>query len=234
MSAALLTVAWDAPWLEAWLPEPMAVLSWAPYRGGEARAERIVWREVRNADLPDGFDAEAWLAAECQATERGDAVAMITSRSVACYELAQASVDGIRAACLATVGLSNAERVGHRRAASATVWGTVNLAIVVSRCLTAAARVEAMSVAAEARTAALMEAAQLELPTGRATGTGTDCIALASPVSRDTPAAYAGLHTALGEALGRVVFDAVAAGARRWREEQMLESAAMSGRRSHG
>ncbi|MEO1272728.1 MAG: adenosylcobinamide amidohydrolase, partial [Myxococcota bacterium] len=48
------------------------------------------------------------------------------------------------------------------------------------------------------------------------TGTGTDCIVLAAPPGH---AVYAGLHTAVGEAVGRAVYDAVAAGVRGWMAE---------------
>ena len=50
------------PWLAADLGASHQVLSWCPYRPGLVLAERILWREVRNADLTEEFDAEAWLA----------------------------------------------------------------------------------------------------------------------------------------------------------------------------
>ena len=59
---------------------------------------------------------------------------------------------------------------------------------------------------------ALIDAA-LMLPQGAATGTGTDCIALAADPGRS---GFAGLHTPLGEALGRAVYDAVSRGAANW------------------
>jgi len=53
----------------------------------------------------------------------------------------------------------------------------------------------------------------LALPTGIATGTGTDCIAVASPPNALD---YAGLHTESGEAIGHAVFDATFEGGRDW------------------
>jgi adenosylcobinamide amidohydrolase len=72
--------------------------------------------------------------------------------------------------------------------------------------------IEALSIATQARTAAVMDV-NLMLPTGRATGTGTDCIAVAA---RPGPALYAGLHTDIGEALGAAVYQATMTGARDW------------------
>lgn len=56
-------------------------------------------------------------------------------------------------------------------------------------------------------------AAGLQLASGLATGTGTDCVALAC-----VPGAgrYAGLHTAVGEAVGAAVRQAVTAAAADW------------------
>lgn len=44
------------PWVVADLGAPRRVLSWAPHRPGICMANRIVWREMRNVDLPKDFD----------------------------------------------------------------------------------------------------------------------------------------------------------------------------------
>ncbi|WP_138466955.1 adenosylcobinamide amidohydrolase [Poseidonocella sp. HB161398] len=204
----------DDPWLIADLGAPLRVLSWSLTHPGFATARRVAFRQVRDADLPEGRDVGGWLAAETRAAGLGDAPVLLTSRRLGAYRLCHARAEETEAACLATVGLSNAERAGHRRAlpAPAPGRGTINLLVRVSDGLSEAAQIEALSIAAEARTAAVMETGPL-LPAGRATGTGTDCIALAAPAGG---AAYAGLHTAIGEAVGRAVYDAVLAGAREW------------------
>ncbi|WP_096785236.1 adenosylcobinamide amidohydrolase [Rhodobacter sp. CZR27] len=207
----MIEVSLRRPWLLAQLPGPMRVLSWAPHRPGLIMADRIVWREVRDADLGPEFDAEDWLAAQLARCGLADAVGLLTSRDLSAYRLSAAEAEGVRASCLATVGLGNAESVG-RRISSARVAGTINLLVVAEAGLTEAAQLEALSIAAEARTAAVMEAG-LVLPTGPATGTGTDCIALAC---RPGPMRYAGLHTAVGEAIGAAVRTAVLDGARDW------------------
>lgn len=206
--AGLWRLRHDHPWLVAAFPEPRRVLSWSLTRPGFVTARAVVWREVRNADLPPDLDARAWLGRDLAAAGLADAVAMMTSRPLVHRRSALAEAGGARAACLATVGLSNAERAGERRRPAARA-GTINLLVALDLPLSDAALIEALALAASARTLAVREAE------GRASGTGTDCIAVAAPVGPD-PAPYAGMHTDVGEALGRAVFAAVDAGARAW------------------
>ena len=206
----MLAVEVTRPWLAAHLPRPMRVLSWAPFAPGFTQARHVVWREVRNADLTPDFDVDRWFAAEM--ARWPDAVGMLTSRDIGTYQRAEVTVDGIRAACLATVGLTNAEAVGRRRPYHSADFGTINLCTVVDAGLTETAQLEALSIAVQARTAAVMEVG-LHLDTGLATGTGTDCAALACDPGAGR---YAGLHTALGEAIGAATRQAVAAAAADW------------------
>ncbi|MEM8776260.1 MAG: adenosylcobinamide amidohydrolase, partial [Pseudomonadota bacterium] len=170
----------DHPWLEFDLGVEMQVLSWALNRPGFVRARRILWREVRNADLPVGFDVNTWLAAELGARNDEDAVAFLTSRDIRHVREHTARIGSAHAHAVATVGFSNAERVGHRVDRSVQDWGTINVAVRLNIGLTQAALLEAMSIAVQARTAAVMDTV-LEINTGIATGTGTDCVAIASP-----------------------------------------------------
>lgn len=202
----------DAPWLDCDLGAPHQVLSWSITRPGFVTADRILWREVRNADLPEGLDVIAWLRSELEARNRPDAVTLLTSRDIAAFETAEVCVDGQSAYCVATTGLSNAERIGTRLDRSGKDWGTINVAVRVSAPLSQAALLETMSIATQARTAAIIDTGH-RLPTGIATGTGTDCVAVAAPPGH---VPYAGLHTAVGEAVGRAVYDAVRRGARVW------------------
>jgi adenosylcobinamide amidohydrolase len=50
------------------------------------------------------------------------------------------------------------------------------------------------------------------------TGTGTDCIVVAAPQTGD-PANFAGLHTAIGEAVGAAVYRVIRDGIAVWRED---------------
>lgn len=170
-----------------------------------------MWREVRDTDLGPDLDAAAWLAARMEARGQTDAIGLLTSRNVACFTTAEAGAGQAQAAACATVGLSNAERIGQRRGGMARA-GTINVVCAVDAALSEAAQIEALSIAVEARTAAVLEVG-LGLDGGRATGTGTDCLVLACPPGT---AAYAGTHTDVGEAVGRTVYDAVFAGATEW------------------
>lgn len=207
-----MTLTLDRPWLEWRLPAPMQVLSWSITRPGFVTADRILWREVRNADLPRDLDVLRWLRGELAARRAEDAVAMLTSRDLNAYETATAKAGGVTARCVATVGLSNAERIGTRLDRSGKNWGTINVAVALSEPLSGAALVESLSIVAQARTAAVMDTGHA-LPTGIATGTGTDCIAVAAPPGT---APYAGMHTPVGETVGRAVYDAVRRGAQVW------------------
>ena len=198
----------DRPWLRMDLPREMRVLSWAPHGAGYARANAILWREVRNADLTPGFDAESWLADQMPVR----AVGMLTSRDVGTFHEGFAEVEGIAAHCVATVGLSNGESVGRRLPYHSADYGTINIGLCLNAALTEAAQLEAMSIAVQARTVGVM-AAGVTLATGLATGTGTDCVALACLPGE---ARYAGLHTPVGEAVGAAVRDCLTRASQAW------------------
>lgn len=212
----MLTPRLERPWLAVDLGAPCRVLSFAPHRPGFVTADRILWREVRNADLTPDLDVGTWVAAEMAGRGATDAVGLLTSHDIGRFQRAEAAVDGIRAAAVATVGLGNGERVGMRHDRTPPGYGTINIAVQLAGPpgwgLSDIALIEALSIAAEARTLGILEAG-LRLPRGLATGTGTDCLAIAVPPG-DTP--YCGLHTAQAEALGAAVHAAVAAGAVDW------------------
>jgi adenosylcobinamide amidohydrolase len=200
------------PWLIADLARPLRLLSWAPHNAGFVTADRVVWREVRNADLPQDFDVERWFPQEVERAGFAGAVGMLTSRDIGTFRQADVVVEGVAAACVATAGLSNAESVGARRPYHSADFGTINLAVAVDAALTEAAQLEALSIAVQARTAAVM-AAGVDLPTGLATGTGTDCAVLGCDAGQGR---YAGLHTAVGEAVGAATRMAVALAVADW------------------
>lgn len=198
----------EAPWLVADLARPRRILSYAPHLPGFRTARHVVIREVRDSDLRPGLDATLWLASEMAGLGHGGDPAMMTSRALRHHRTARC--DSV--SCIATVGLGNAERIGHRRAAPRAGYGTINLVLLIEKGLTEAAQIEALTIAVQARTAAVLDAG-IRLTGGFATGTGTDCVALAcDPGSL----AHAGTHTALGEAIGRATYQAVLAGARDW------------------
>ena len=212
----------DRPWLVAELERPHRVLSWSLTAPGFVTARRIVWREVRNADLPAGFDALSWLKRDMLDAGHGEAVGLMTSRNIERHHFREARVERQSAACLATAGLSNAERVGRRQGLRPKA-GTITLLVQAGGSLSDAAMIEALSIAVEARTLAVLEAGFATGPDGAAaTGTGTDCVVIASPIAIPTggdEAVFAGLHTALGEAVGAAVLAAMRAAVGEWMAE---------------
>ncbi|MEM7751273.1 MAG: adenosylcobinamide amidohydrolase [Pseudomonadota bacterium] len=209
-------VALDHPWLTLELEQPMQVLSWAINRPGFVFTRRIVWREVCNADLPEELNVREWLCQDLAERGEAESVAFLTSRNLNQFQTANAHANEASAFAIATVGLSNAERVGSRQGTAAQKYGTINIAALLNTALSQTGLIEAQSIVVQARTAAVLDA-DIRLETGRATGTGTDCVAVAAPVGTTD---YAGLHTDVGEALGRAVYDAVHAGAMEWKDEQ--------------
>ncbi|MFC5386702.1 adenosylcobinamide amidohydrolase [Aquamicrobium segne] len=211
------TIRCSSPFLVAQFDAPQAMLSWSLTRPGFTTAHKVAWLYVRNEDLPLSVDPVVLLQQKMNDAGHADAVHLMTSRNVRHHHLAEASAGDAQAACLATVGLGNAVRVGGAPLIGEVV-GTINLLVQTSCSLSQGAMVEAVSIAAEARTAAIMDLGWQ--PRGEIiTGTGTDCIVVASPLLGKAEN-YAGLHTDIGAALGRAVYDAISQGGHVWLAER--------------
>lgn len=182
---------------------------------GFVTARRVVWREVRNADLPPDLDVRSWLAHELEAAGFSDAVALITSRDIARHHCGEARVGIDTTQCLVTLGLSNGERVGQRQHLNPR-FGTINMLVRSEQPLSDAAMIETLSIAVEARTVAVLEAGIPTIPDSLpATGTGTDCVVVASPLGYPE-VDHAGLHTPLGEAIGKAVLGTLRPAVAEW------------------
>ena len=221
MTAALAhgpATALDGRWLVVRFPEPHAVLSWAIVNGGLRIATAVAWHEVRDAELRPPVDPARLLRERLAARGLDDAVGLLTSRALDRHIVEVRSVSGVTARCVATVGLGNALRVGDPLGPVARI-GTINVVCQMSQPLAEEGLIEALSIAAEARTLAVLEAGvRSRVSAAPATGTGTDCIVVAAP-ERARGAVYAGKHTAIGHVVGAAVHAAVARGAAEWLEE---------------
>lgn len=206
------------PFLIATFPLSQNVLSWSLTKPGFTSAARVSWLQVRDADLSFDVDPAEMLTSRMAENGYGDAIPFMTSRDVSRYEVTTAESGSVTASCLATIGLSNAVRIGAEPHGSRRA-GTINILAHVDQPLSVAAMLEALTIATEARTAAVMELG-LDFGGGIVTGTGTDCIAVAAPPG-DAEENFAGLHTHIGAAIGRCVYDAVAAGGRTWMAERL-------------
>jgi adenosylcobinamide amidohydrolase len=205
-------------WLVVRFAAEHVVQSWAIVNGGFHRTREVAFHEVRDAELPRDVDPAALLRGRLAAAGVPDAVGLLTSRNVERYVQAISLDESVSAHVVATVGLGNALRAGDPPGHGPRA-GTINLVCRVSRPLSMAAALEAASIVVEARTLAVREAGVASRRTGLpATGTGTDCVALAWP-SRGAPEAYAGKHTALGHVIGDAVLQAVRQGTAAWLDE---------------
>ena len=205
------------PFLVARFDAPQDMLSWSLTRPGFVTAGSVAWLQVDDDDLTIDVDPVALLRRRMEEAGHGDAVHLMTSRSLVNHTLARADAGMINATCLATVGLSNAGRVGEAVDHAAPV-GTINLLVHIDAPLSPAARIEALSIATAARTAAVMDLG-LRRDGHLVTGTGTDCIVVASPAGAPQ-IPYAGLHTDAGLALGRAVYRAIRKGGLGWLAER--------------
>ena len=199
---------------------PQRTLSSAIVGGGFGRARAVAWRFVRNAELPHDVDPAALLDRALSQAGLEEAVGMLTARDLTRFECVTEEANGLFARAVATVGLGNAVAAGDPPGPLAI--GTINVLLQLSSPLTDGAFVEALALAAEARTAAVMEARVLSRRSCRwATGTGTDCLVVAAPLAADeTATPYVGKHTQLGSLAGAAVYAAVSAGVRQWIAEQ--------------
>jgi adenosylcobinamide amidohydrolase len=204
--------------------EPVRACSWAIVGGGIVETTQVAWLEVCNADLGPNVEPREVLLQRFRSTGLEPGVVLLTSRSVSTYTEAIVTSHGTTAHCLATVGLSNALRAGDAASAAPGV-GTINLLAYVDAPLSDEALIEASAIATEAKCAEVLEAGIRSRQSGRpATGTGTDCVVIASPRSRPStrPHAYAGKHTIVGSVVGAAVERAVGDGIRRWRGDTGL------------
>lgn len=218
MNTPAFSVECQQPWLVARFAESRSVLSWSPNRPGFAITRKVVWLEVKGHEIACVAAPREFLAERIVEAKLGRAVGLMTARDVRRHHFARATVEDVTVEVLTTVGLTNGERIGQRArdpsAPARAPIGTINTLVHVSRRLTRGAMIEASSLATQARTLAVIEA-NVSREGVVVTGTGTDCIALACPTGGEADP-NAGLHTAVGEAIGRAVLDATRDGIAGW------------------
>ena len=216
---AAFSIREEPSWLLLSFERPQRAVSWSISRPGFQDADQIAWLQVRNSDLTQDVDAAAFLRGRLQDKCIPDAIGMMTSCELR-YHHTTAVREGIAATCVMTLGLSNAERVGQRitpvRPWSSRGLGTINLMCHLSVPLGDAALLEAVSIATQARTVAIVEHGHERVPNrGVITGTGTDCIVVCCPLGVPQER-FAGLHTPVGEAVGAAVIEATRRAMRHW------------------
>jgi adenosylcobinamide amidohydrolase len=198
------------------LAELHRVLSWASLGGGARYADVIINHQVRMDDRTAVEQPRKYLRrlAKLLRLNSGTVAAMMTAANVrkTGYAIAQRGELAVGAWC--TAECSNALRIGDPATALSAPC-TINLAVVMNQRLSGPAMVEALAMATEARVAAVQEAGILSTRTNRlATGTGTDCIIVASS-SHGHSHQYCGKHTLVGELIGKAAFRSCAKALRR-------------------
>ncbi len=205
----------DGDLLVARLDSPHRVVSWAVVGGGLGRARAVVWLRVRNADLGPEQDPTALLQDRLRVADLTGAVGLLTAANLDRFEESTARRGDVEARAVVTVGMSNALRVGDPPRGLSV--GTINLLVTVSVPLSEEALLEAMAVATEARTVAVVNAGiRSSESDGVASGTGTDCVVVAAP-DLGEPRRYAGKHTDVGHVVGASVLEATARGVAAWK-----------------
>jgi adenosylcobinamide amidohydrolase len=220
------------------------VLSSAPRGGGLGRARYILNHQVRANPIgaPSGGPSLPWgdparyLGRVAKGLGlRQDYVGLMTAVSLKQVVVLRQERAGFWLEGFFTVGVSNAVRAGEPATVSKPdgarpTPGTINIILLTNARLAASALVEAVQVATESKTAALL-AAEVRSWTGRpgATGTGTDAIVVASgegPALR-----HCGTHTEMGELIARVVSRGVREGLVRSKRWSRREATRRRGRR---
>ncbi len=207
----------EAGWLLIHFEQTQRMLSWSISQPGYQNATQIAWLQVRNSDLSREVNATAFLQSRLKEKGIPDAIGLMTSGELRSQHTTVVR-DGVQATCVMTLGLSNAERVGQRLppAKGSPPLGTINMVCHVSVPLADAALLEAVSIATQARTVAILEFGYERISgSGVITGTGTDCIVVCCPHG-PAPERFAGLHTPVGESLGATVLDATRRAMHHW------------------
>jgi adenosylcobinamide amidohydrolase len=192
-------------------PAPYRCVSWAVVNGGTAVSDAVAWRFLELNEIEHVADVRGWFRDRLREDGLEHAVGLLTSRRL--HRYVESGDDECQV--VATVGLSNALAAGDPVVAAARA-GTINILCAVAAPLTAEASLEALALAAEARTAAMLEAQVPSRASGRlASGTGTDCIVIAHPEG-EPAVEYCGKHTEWGQRIGSCVRDAVSRGIAEW------------------
>jgi adenosylcobinamide amidohydrolase len=201
------------PTLVVAFPKTCRVLSWAPLGGGLTSASHWINHQVEpstklRCDFPSPDQTLAQVARKLGLPR--SVVGQMTSGDIRRFQKAAFSRKGWTVLAVATAGFSNAVRVGEKADHDSTRVGTINLLVWVSQPLALPSLLEILQIVTEARTLAVLNRkVKSRLSRQLATGTGTDCIAVACPAGKPQRV-YAGKHTVLAELTGKAVLKVMA------------------------
>ena len=200
----------SAPWLEMDLGYRHQVAGWPIVGPAWGTASVIAWLQVQDADLPADVPPEAYFESRAKADKVAAEIGLMTAADVSAYACERAGKAAMEVTAVVTAGLTNGESVQPCAVPPATGnWhaGTVNTALHTTVPLTQAAMFEAISIVAQARTAAILDLGISLIDGRKLTGTGTDCIVIAAPAGPHA-LKHCGLHTVLGRLIGETTYSA--------------------------
>ncbi len=209
------------------LPGMFNCLSWAPWNGGEVSASVVANVQVglngssSRTTLADDFG----LLFKTHSLVPEKTVGLMTAATVSAYTDRFLYASGAWVHVLVTVGLSNARSVlddadvelGNQCRSS----GTVNVVVATNALPGIGGRIEAIHIASSAKTAAFRDSGVTSRKSNHpADLTGTDCLVVGA--SGEIEEDHCGLHTILGEMIGRTVYTCVSQGIAECRRSEIL------------
>ncbi len=202
------------PWLTVDLGSPHRIAGWPVVGPSLGNARMVTWLQVRDCELPCSVDPDAFLLHRARMDGIPAEVGLLTAADITGHRIAR----HLEAAAIVTAGLTNGESVipgeGVRQGAPHRV-GTINILAVAPVPLSERGLLEALSIVAEARTTAILDLSLRTWDGRPVSGTGTDCIVVASPMG--SPAQdHCGLHTDWGQTLAGVAYQATWEACAQW------------------
>ena len=199
--------------------QPLRCLSWAPFAPNGPITHPV--HTLVNATLGsdefvdmDHLDSYCLERLRSQGLDPTKTVMLLTAvpQTQLQHETVRVPATGLQVDVFCTAGMGNAIAPGdpalydEELAVPVRRPGTINLIVIVNRCLTDQALLELVHVATMAKCQALFELAQKSSMSDRiALGTGTDCIAIAGLAHADTSLRFGGLGTRLGSITAQAV-----------------------------
>jgi iron complex transport system ATP-binding protein len=202
--------------------KPLKVLSSALVGSGFQWAGHFVNRQVSKDYHCEDAELEMKQYLQKRGLPVSSTIGMMTAVDIHDAVCMYEKQDSFSLWAVVTAGVGNAVDAARswKRAQLEQKIGTINMMIFIDGTLTDAAYVQAVMTATEAKAKALYEENVLDPETNtHATGTSTDCIAIAATQTGNT-FAYAGTITPLGKAIGRVVYEATKEALRRYRKRR--------------
>ncbi|MDC0254722.1 adenosylcobinamide amidohydrolase [Bacteriovoracales bacterium] len=197
------------------LEQPSALLSWCLHGGGISEGKEIFWAQVESKELTRGVDPLSYLKKRWKDEDLTPDIAFMTSAEINDFVCKKETFKDFEVSVLSTVGMGNALRAGDPGGYHLSL-GTINILIEINKTFSSGALIEAISLGTEAKTAAVMDLNISSNMSGeKATGTGTDCMAVASHKGQ-APLMYCGKHTKVGELIGKATYEAVFEGIQKW------------------